>query len=99
MQRAYMFFNHIIRSRSYIIRHFIFMIFLSEEVSAIFQLGTSLSYSLRSSSILSDGTLRGENVSLSFRTNRSPALLLYVSSYQRQYLALLLNKNGNNSIH
>lgn len=74
------------------------MIFLSEEVSAIFKSGTSLSYSLHSSSILSDGTLRGENVSLSFRTNQSPALLLYVGSYQREYLALLLNKNGNKSI-
>ncbi|TNM99461.1 hypothetical protein fugu_012494 [Takifugu bimaculatus] len=63
------------------------------EVSAIFKSGTSLSYSLHSSSILSDGTLRGENVSLSFRTNQSPALLLYVGSYQREYLALLLNKN------
>lgn len=73
------------------------MIFLSEEASAIFKSGTSLSYSLHSSSILSDGTLRGENVSLSFRTNQSPALLLYVGSYQREYLALLLNKNGNNS--
>ncbi|XP_029690967.1 contactin-associated protein-like 4 [Takifugu rubripes] len=67
--------------------------FCEREVSAIFKSGTSLSYSLHSSSILSDGTLRGENVSLSFRTNQSPALLLYVGSYQREYLALLLNKN------
>ncbi|XP_077381293.1 contactin-associated protein-like 4 isoform X1 [Festucalex cinctus] len=44
------------------------------------------------SSILSDVSLRAENVSLSFRTNQSPALLLYVSSYQREYLALLINK-------
>uniref|UniRef100_H2TN15 Contactin-associated protein-like 4 n=1 Tax=Takifugu rubripes TaxID=31033 RepID=H2TN15_TAKRU len=73
--------------------------FCEREVSAIFKSGTSLSYSLHSSSILSDGTLRGENVSLSFRTNQSPALLLYVGSYQREYLALLLNKNGNNSIN
>uniref|UniRef100_A0A3P8TT37 Contactin associated protein like 3 n=1 Tax=Amphiprion percula TaxID=161767 RepID=A0A3P8TT37_AMPPE len=46
------------------------------------------------SSIYSDMTLRGENVSLSFRTNQSPALLLYVSSYYREHLALLINKNG-----
>uniref|UniRef100_A0A668VDF5 Contactin associated protein like 3 n=1 Tax=Oreochromis aureus TaxID=47969 RepID=A0A668VDF5_OREAU len=33
-----------------------------------------------------------ENVSLSFRTSQSPALLLYVSSYHREYFAVLLNK-------
>lgn len=75
------------------------MIFLSAEVSAIFKSWTSVSYSLHSSPILSGGTLRGENVSLSFRTSRTPALLLYISSYQREYLALLLNKYGKNSIH
>ncbi|KAG7236594.1 hypothetical protein INR49_000717 [Caranx melampygus] len=77
------------------------------EVSAIFKSGTSVSYtfkepyelmrnssSTRPSSIYSDMTLRGENVSLSFRTNQSPALLLYVSSYYREYLALLINKHG-----
>nr|XP_061795439.1 contactin-associated protein-like 4 [Nerophis lumbriciformis] len=45
------------------------------------------------SSILSDLSLRAENMSLSFRTNQSPALLLYVSSYQREYMALLINKH------
>lgn len=75
------------------------MIFLSLEVSAIFKSRTSLSYSLHSSPILSDGTLRGENVSLSFRTSQSPALLLYISSYQREYLALLLNQYGKNSMN
>ncbi|XP_049602612.1 contactin-associated protein-like 4 isoform X2 [Syngnathus scovelli] len=44
------------------------------------------------SSIFSDLSLRAENVSLSFRTSQSPALLLYVSSHQREYLALLINK-------
>ncbi|XP_059215392.1 contactin-associated protein-like 4 [Centropristis striata] len=45
------------------------------------------------SSIFSDVTLRAENVSLSFRTSQSPALLLYVGSYTKEYLALLLNKH------
>uniref|UniRef100_A0A3B4ZU58 Contactin-associated protein-like 4 n=1 Tax=Stegastes partitus TaxID=144197 RepID=A0A3B4ZU58_9TELE len=75
------------------------------EVSASFKLGTSVSYTFKEpyelsrnssalpSSIYSDMTLRGENVSLSFRTNQSPALLLYVSSYYREYLALLINKH------
>uniref|UniRef100_A0AAX7UYK4 Contactin associated protein like 3 n=1 Tax=Astatotilapia calliptera TaxID=8154 RepID=A0AAX7UYK4_ASTCA len=44
------------------------------------------------SSIYSDITLKAENVSLSFRTSQSPALLLYVSSYHREYFAVLLSK-------
>uniref|UniRef100_A0AAX7SVG1 Contactin associated protein like 3 n=1 Tax=Astatotilapia calliptera TaxID=8154 RepID=A0AAX7SVG1_ASTCA len=74
-------------------------VFCQTEVSASFKSGTSVSYTFKEpyemsrnssalpSSIYSDMTLRGENVSLSFRTNQSPALLLYVSSYYREYLA------------
>ncbi|KAK5889491.1 hypothetical protein CesoFtcFv8_015492 [Champsocephalus esox] len=79
--------------------------FCRTELSASFQSGTSLRYTFKEpyelsrnssalpSSISSDPTPRGENVSLSFRTNQSPALLLYVSSYHTQYLALLVNKH------
>ena len=75
-------------------------------MSASFKSGTSVSYTFKEpyelsrnssalpSSIYSDMTLRGENISLSFRTNQSPALLFYVSSYYREYLALLINKHG-----
>uniref|UniRef100_A0AAQ5XJA9 Contactin associated protein like 3 n=1 Tax=Amphiprion ocellaris TaxID=80972 RepID=A0AAQ5XJA9_AMPOC len=80
------------------------------EVSASFKPGSSVSYTFKEpyelsrnssalpSSIYSDMTLRGENVSLSFRTNQSPALLLYVSSYYREHLALLVNKNGEQDV-
>uniref|UniRef100_A0A6Q2YV66 Contactin associated protein like 3 n=1 Tax=Esox lucius TaxID=8010 RepID=A0A6Q2YV66_ESOLU len=82
--------------------------FCQREVSASFKLGTSVQYTFKepyelnrntstqfqSSSIYSDLTLRGENISFSFRTTQSPALLLYVSSYYREYLAVLLNRNG-----
>ncbi|XP_059200229.1 contactin-associated protein-like 4 isoform X2 [Centropristis striata] len=80
-------------------------VFCHTEVSASFKSVTSVSYTFKEpyelsrnssalpSSIYSDMTLRGENVSLSFRTNQSPALLLYVSSYYREYLALLINKH------
>ncbi|CAB1420470.1 unnamed protein product [Pleuronectes platessa] len=44
-----------------------------------------------SPSIFSDVKLRGENISLSFRTLQSPALLLYVHSSHKEYLALLIN--------
>uniref|UniRef100_A0A8C2JIC4 Contactin associated protein like 3 n=1 Tax=Cyprinus carpio TaxID=7962 RepID=A0A8C2JIC4_CYPCA len=80
--------------------------FCHKDVSAFFKPGTSVTYtfkepyklnrnvSAQSSSIYSDLTLRGENVSLSFRTSQAPALLLYVSSYYREFLAVLLNRNG-----
>uniref|UniRef100_A0A3Q0RJ59 Contactin associated protein like 3 n=1 Tax=Amphilophus citrinellus TaxID=61819 RepID=A0A3Q0RJ59_AMPCI len=75
------------------------------EVSASFKSTTSITYILKEpfelsrnssalpSSIYSDITLRGENISLSFSTNQSPALLLYVSSFYREYLILLINKH------
>ena len=77
--------------------------FFAAEVSAGFKPGTSIRYDFKdptvkelniSSSVLSDSTLRAENISLSFRTSQSPALLLYVGSYHREYLAVLLNKQG-----
>ncbi|XP_034743563.1 contactin-associated protein-like 4 [Etheostoma cragini] len=81
-------------------------VFCHTEVSASFKSETSVSYTFKEnpyelrrngssppSSIYSDVTPRGENVSLSFRTNQSPALLLYVGSYHREYLALLVNKH------
>uniref|UniRef100_A0A3B4WXQ1 Contactin-associated protein-like 4 n=1 Tax=Seriola lalandi dorsalis TaxID=1841481 RepID=A0A3B4WXQ1_SERLL len=81
------------------------------EVSAILKSGTSITYTVKEqvmnepnrsysalpSSLYSDMTLRAENISLSFRTSQSPALLLYVGSYHREYLALLLNKHGEHS--
>uniref|UniRef100_A0A8C1MTH9 Contactin associated protein like 3 n=1 Tax=Cyprinus carpio TaxID=7962 RepID=A0A8C1MTH9_CYPCA len=74
--------------------------FCHKDVSAFFKPGTSVTYtfkepyelnrnvSAQSSSIYSDLTLKGENVSLSFRTSQAPALLLYVSSYYREFLRL-----------
>ncbi|XP_072246689.1 contactin-associated protein-like 4 [Leuresthes tenuis] len=80
--------------------------FCDKEVSVSFKPGTSISYTFKEqtgnepnrsrgalpASIFSDLTLRAENISLSFRTSQSPALLLYVGSSHREYLALLLNK-------
>ncbi|XP_034003247.1 contactin-associated protein-like 4 [Trematomus bernacchii] len=79
--------------------------FCHKEVSASFQSSTSITYNLKEphelnrnssawpSSIYSDVTLRGENISLSFRTTQSPALLLYVNSVYKEYLALLINNH------
>lgn len=88
--------------------------FVPAEVSAGFKSGTSVSYifqeaagnsssssssSVLTSSIQPDTSLRAENISLNFRTSHSPALLLYVSSYSREYLALLLNQHGERQPH
>lgn len=73
-------------------------------MSASFKAGTSIRYvfqepsewSRNSSelpSVFSD-PIRGENVSLSFRTAQSPALLLLVSSHYRESLVLLINRHG-----
>uniref|UniRef100_A0A3B5N0G8 Contactin associated protein like 3 n=1 Tax=Xiphophorus couchianus TaxID=32473 RepID=A0A3B5N0G8_9TELE len=81
-------------------------VFCQTELSASFKPGTSVRYTFKEpyeltrnssalpSSIYSDTTLRGENVSMSFRTAQSPALLLYVGSYYREYMAVLINKHG-----
>ncbi|XP_068175135.1 contactin-associated protein-like 4 [Antennarius striatus] len=80
--------------------------FCHEEVSASFTSTTSITYILKNpnessrnfsaspSSIYIDPTLKGENISLSFRTRQSPALLLYINSLSREYLALLINKHN-----
>ncbi|XP_017276056.1 contactin-associated protein-like 4 isoform X1 [Kryptolebias marmoratus] len=79
--------------------------FCHKEVSASFESTTSITYIVKDpyelsensstmpSSIYSDITLRGENISLSFRTSQSPTMLLYVSSFHREYLILLINKH------
>uniref|UniRef100_A0A674P8X8 Contactin associated protein like 3 n=1 Tax=Takifugu rubripes TaxID=31033 RepID=A0A674P8X8_TAKRU len=81
-------------------------VFCHTEVSASFKPATSVSYTFKEpyeqvrnssavpSSIYTDVTLRGENVTLSFRTFQSPAVLFYVSSYHREFLAVLINKHG-----
>ncbi|XP_067370199.1 contactin-associated protein-like 4 [Channa argus] len=77
--------------------------FCHEEVAASFKSTTSIAYMLKESyelnrnnsawpsSIYSDMTLRGENISMSFRTSQSPALLLYINSFFRENLAVLIN--------
>ncbi|KAM3619666.1 uncharacterized protein V6R79_011561 [Siganus canaliculatus] len=79
--------------------------FCHEEVSASFKWTTSVRYrfkephelsrngSVSPSSVYSNMMLRGENISLSFRTSQSPALLLYVGSFYREYLAVLVNEH------
>uniref|UniRef100_A0A8C7X698 Contactin associated protein like 3 n=1 Tax=Oryzias sinensis TaxID=183150 RepID=A0A8C7X698_9TELE len=78
-------------------------VFCHTEVSAIFKPETSISYifkepfefsrnsSTSPPSISSNMPPKGEDISLSFRTTQSPALLLLVSSVHRQYLTLLIN--------
>uniref|UniRef100_A0A1A8HLU9 Contactin associated protein-like 5a n=1 Tax=Nothobranchius korthausae TaxID=1143690 RepID=A0A1A8HLU9_9TELE len=79
--------------------------FCHHEVSASFTSTTSITFIIKEpyelsrnssampSSIYSDISLRGENISLSFRTSQSPAMLLYISSFYREHLILLINKH------
>ncbi|KAJ8262767.1 hypothetical protein COCON_G00152240 [Conger conger] len=74
--------------------------FCTTEVSGYFEPGTSVTYYLKelnensSAQPAAEMNLRGESVSFSFRTTQSPALLLYVSSDHREYIAALLNRYG-----
>ncbi|XP_054514161.1 contactin-associated protein-like 3 isoform X10 [Pan troglodytes] len=80
--------------------------FCSNEISAYFATGSSMTYhfqehytlSENSSSLVSslhrDVTLTREMITLSFRTTRTPSLLLYVSSFYEEYLSVILANNG-----
>uniref|UniRef100_F7CIV6 Contactin-associated protein-like 3 n=1 Tax=Callithrix jacchus TaxID=9483 RepID=F7CIV6_CALJA len=76
------------------------------EISAYFGTGSSMTYNFQehytlsenSSSLVSslhrDVTLTREMITLSFRTTRTPSLLLYVSSFYEEYLSVILANNG-----
>ncbi|KAG3293571.1 contactin-associated protein-like 3 [Ictidomys tridecemlineatus] len=80
--------------------------FCSHEISAYFETGSSVTYDFQdhhplgdntsslASSLHRDVTLSQETVTLSFRTTRTPSLLLYVSSFYEEYLSIILANNG-----
>lgn len=77
-------------------------LYCHKELSALFSPETSVSYTFPapaeltqnySSRSWSESALRGQNLSLSFRTVQSPSLLLLLTSHSRQYLALILHSH------
>ncbi|XP_071458873.1 contactin-associated protein-like 3 isoform X3 [Marmota flaviventris] len=76
------------------------------EISAYFETGSSVTYDFQdhhplgdntsslASTLHRDVTLSQETVTLSFRTTRTPSLLLYVSSFYEEYLSIILANNG-----
>lgn len=76
------------------------------EMSAYFGAGTSVTYNFQeyytltknssshASSFYADMTLIREAIAFTFRTTRTPSLLLYVSSFYKEYLSVILTKNG-----
>ncbi|XP_074973830.1 contactin-associated protein-like 5 isoform X5 [Caretta caretta] len=80
--------------------------FCKEEVSAVFEAGTSVTYifqepypvtkntSTSISGIYADAIMSKENIAFSFLTARAPSLLLYIDTYFHDYLAVILSKNG-----
>ncbi|XP_075392562.1 contactin-associated protein-like 4 isoform X2 [Tenrec ecaudatus] len=80
--------------------------FCSEEISAYFGSGSSVMYSFQEHSSLSknasshaasfhgDMKLSREVIQFSFRTARTPSLLVYLSSFYKEYLSVILAKNG-----
>uniref|UniRef100_A0A8C8RTX8 Contactin associated protein family member 4 n=1 Tax=Pelusios castaneus TaxID=367368 RepID=A0A8C8RTX8_9SAUR len=76
------------------------------EISAYFGAGSSVVYNFQehytlaknstshASSFYADMTLIREVITFTFRTTRTPCLLLYVSSFYKEYLSVILAKNG-----
>ncbi|XP_059856053.1 contactin-associated protein-like 4 isoform X5 [Delphinus delphis] len=80
--------------------------FCSEEISAYFGSGSSVIYNFQENYSLSknssshaasfhgDMRLSRETIEFSFRTTRTPSLLLYVNSFYKEYLSVIIAKNG-----
>uniref|UniRef100_A0A8D0GL09 Contactin associated protein family member 4 n=1 Tax=Sphenodon punctatus TaxID=8508 RepID=A0A8D0GL09_SPHPU len=80
--------------------------FCKKEVSAYFGAGSSVMYNFQeyytfsknssshASSFHADMTLIREAITFTFRTKRTPSLLLYVNSFYKEYLSVILAKNG-----
>ncbi|XP_045652185.1 contactin-associated protein-like 4 isoform X4 [Ursus americanus] len=80
--------------------------FCSKEISAYFGSGSSVIYNFQENYSLSknssshaasfhgDMKLSREMIKFSFRTTRAPSLLLYVSSFYKEYLSVIIAKNG-----
>ncbi|XP_036130146.1 contactin-associated protein-like 4 isoform X1 [Molossus molossus] len=80
--------------------------FCSNEIAAYFGSGSSVVYNFQENYSLSKNSsshaasfhgerkLRREAIELSFRTTRTPSLLLYVSSLHREYLSVVIARNG-----
>ncbi|KAM9192246.1 contactin-associated protein-like 4 isoform 2-T2 [Dugong dugon] len=80
--------------------------FCSDEISAYFGSGSSVIYNFQENYSLSknssshaasfhgDTKLSREMIKFSFRTTRTPSLLLYVSSFYNEYLSVIIAKNG-----
>ncbi|XP_061030459.1 contactin-associated protein-like 4 isoform X6 [Eubalaena glacialis] len=76
------------------------------EISAYFGSGSSVIYnfqenyslsknsSSRAASFHGDMRLSRETITFSFRTTRTPSLLLYVNSFYKEYLSVIIAKNG-----
>ncbi|NXV39123.1 CNTP4 protein, partial [Rissa tridactyla] len=77
-----------------------------KQISVYFRTGTSVTYNFQeyytlaknssshASSFYADMTLSKEVITFAFRTTRTPSLLLYVSSFYKEYLSVILTRNG-----
>ncbi|XP_051792340.1 contactin-associated protein 1 isoform X1 [Erpetoichthys calabaricus] len=83
--------------------------FCHRDIGAYFEQGTWVRYTIRSAAITAAAEFASyvdaynfslgynqtsEEMSLSFRTTQSPAVLMYISSFTPDYIALILRKDG-----
>ncbi|XP_063769779.1 contactin-associated protein-like 4 [Pseudophryne corroboree] len=79
--------------------------FCKKEISAYFEAESSIVYnvqenytmsknsSLHTSSLYMD-TTSSESIAFNFRTTQTPSLLLFVRSFNKQYISMIISKNG-----
>ncbi|KAG8455340.1 hypothetical protein GDO86_001514 [Hymenochirus boettgeri] len=79
--------------------------FCKKEMSAYFGARSSLTFNFYENStgfkntsvhpsVLYTETNNRESIAFSFRTTQSPSLLLFVSSFNKQYISIIISKNG-----
>jgi hypothetical protein len=81
-------------------------VYVFSEISAYFGSGSSVVYNFQENYSLSknssshaasfhgDMKLSREMIKFSFRTTRAPSLLLYMSSFYKEYLSVIIARNG-----
>ncbi|XP_069481771.1 contactin-associated protein-like 4 [Ambystoma mexicanum] len=79
--------------------------FCKKEISAFFGAGSSITYNFQenysaiknssshASSFFAD-VLAREEIAFNFRTTQTPSLLLFLSSFYKEYLSVIISKNG-----
>ncbi|CAH2294330.1 contactin-associated -like 4 [Pelobates cultripes] len=79
--------------------------FCKKEISAYFGAGSSVTYNFQDNYTVSKNssipasfayidTSARENISFTFRTNQAPSVLLFITSFNKDYISITISRNG-----